>query len=164
MLRQRNQKVAIPTTQSSLRAIKHCLLCFQCWPCSPSVDLYIPVLFRQTVGVMTSPGYQSQLISRPIRGGRSGNGTCPSLAGDQCLNSCINKPGYSASLDSLHGDQYGLLELKVIGTLPLLNSLRAKFFRGNINMYLHFMSFLHTGIPKIIEILPPIRPGLTYFT
>ena len=44
------------------------------------------------------------------------------------------------------------------------NSLRANFFRGNINMYLHFMSFLHTGMPKIIEILPRIRPGLTYFT
>ena len=28
-----------------------------------------------------------------------------------------------------------------------LNSLRAKFLRGNINMYLHFMSFLHTDMP-----------------
>ena len=27
------------------------------------------------------------------------------------------------------------------------NSLRAKSFGGNINMYLHFMSFLHTDIP-----------------
>ena len=43
------------------------------------------------------------------------------------------------------------------------NSLRAKFFRGNINMYLHFISFLHTDMPKIVEILPRIRPGLTYF-
>ena len=32
--------------------------------------------------------------------------------------------------------------------MPLsINSLCAKFFRGNINMYLHFMSFLHTEIP-----------------
>ena len=46
----------------------------------------------------------------------------------------------------------------------VINSLRAKFFRGNINMYLHFMSFFHTDMPKIIEILPRIRPGLTYFT
>ena len=45
-----------------------------------------------------------------------------------------------------------------------LNSLCAKFFRGNINMYSHFMSFLHTDKPKIIEILPRIRPGHTYFT
>ena len=35
-----------------------------------------------------------------------------------------------------------------------LNSLRAKFFRGNINMYSYFMSFLHTDTPKVIEILP----------
>ena len=40
-----------------------------------------------------------------------------------------------------------------------LNSLHAKFFRRNINMYLHFMSFLHTDMPEIIEILPRIRPG-----
>ena len=40
----------------------------------------------------------------------------------------------------------------------------AKFFRENINMYLHYMSFLHTDMQKIIEILPHIRPGLIYFT
>ena len=28
-----------------------------------------------------------------------------------------------------------------------LNPLRAKFFSGNINMYLHVMSFLHTDMP-----------------
>ena len=28
----------------------------------------------------------------------------------------------------------------------VFNTLRAKFFRGNINMYLHFMSFLHTDV------------------
>ena len=36
-----------------------------------------------------------------------------------------------------------------------LHSLRAKFFRGNINICLHFMSFLHTDKTQIIEI--PIR-------
>ena len=46
----------------------------------------------------------------------------------------------------------------------LINSLRAKFFRGNINIYLYLMSFLHTDMPKIIEILPHIRTGLLYFT
>ena len=30
-------------------------------------------------------------------------------------------------------------------------------------MYLHFMSFLHTDMLKIIEILPRIRPGLNLF-
>ena len=28
-----------------------------------------------------------------------------------------------------------------------INSLRTKFFRGNIKMYLYFMSFLHTDMP-----------------
>ena len=28
-----------------------------------------------------------------------------------------------------------------------LTSLQAKFFRGNINMYLHFMPFFHTDMP-----------------
>ena len=46
----------------------------------------------------------------------------------------------------------------------LIYSLHAKFSRGNINMYLYLMSFLHTDIPYIVEVLPGIRPGLTYFT
>ena len=31
-------------------------------------------------------------------------------------------------------------------------------------MYLHFMSFLHTDMTKVNEILPHITAGLTYFT
>ena len=34
-----------------------------------------------------------------------------------------------------------------VSAVHLLNSLHAKFFRGNINIYLHFMSFLHTEMP-----------------
>ena len=49
-------------------------------------------------------------------------------------------------------------------SITKVNSLHAKFFRGNINMYLHFVSFIHTDMPKIIEVLPRIRAGLTYFT
>ena len=30
-------------------------------------------------------------------------------------------------------------------------------------MYLHFMSFLHIDMPKIIEMIPRIRPGLNLF-
>ena len=39
--------------------------------------------------------------------------------------------------------------------MVLLNPLRAKFFRVNINMSLHFMSFLH--IDMILKILPQLR-------
>ena len=41
--------------------------------------------------------------------------------------------------------------------LKLVNPLRAKFFRGNIDMYLHFVSFLHIGTTQVVEILPQIR-------
>ena len=41
----------------------------------------------------------------------------------------------------LEGNDY------IIANISGLNSLCAKLFRGNINMYLHFMSFLHTDMP-----------------
>ena len=44
------------------------------------------------------------------------------------------------------------------------NPLRAKFFRGNINIYLHFVSFLHIDTTQVVEILPQIRQELTYST
>ena len=45
-----------------------------------------------------------------------------------------------------------------------LNPLRAKFFRGNINVYLHFMSLLHIDMTQVVEILPQIRQGPTHST
>ena len=41
----------------------------------------------------------------------------------------------------------GMNELRSNNTCLIINSLRAKFFGGNINMYLHLMSFLHTDMP-----------------
>ena len=43
-----------------------------------------------------------------------------------------------------------------------VNHLCAKFFRGNINMYLHFMSFLDIDLTQVLKILPQVREGLTY--
>ena len=37
------------------------------------------------------------------------------------------------------------------------NPLSAKFFRGNINIYLHFVSFLHIDTTQVVEILLQIR-------
>ena len=34
------------------------------------------------------------------------------------------------------------------------NPLRAKFFRENINIYLHFVSYLHIDTTQVVEILP----------
>ena len=44
------------------------------------------------------------------------------------------------------------------------NPLGAKFFRGNINIYLHFVSFHHIDMMQIVEILPQIRQEPTYST
>ena len=46
----------------------------------------------------------------------------------------------------------------------VVNPLRAKFFRGNINIYLHFVSFLHIDTTQVIEIHPEIRQEPTYST
>ena len=45
-----------------------------------------------------------------------------------------------------------------------VNPLRAKFFRGNINIYFHFVSFLHIDTTQVVEILPQVRQEPTYST
>ena len=41
-----------------------------------------------------------------------------------------------------------------------INLLRAKFFKGNKNIYLPFMSFLHIDMMQVVEILPQVRQEL----
>ena len=48
--------------------------------------------------------------------------------------------------------------------MPSINPLRAEFFRVNINIYLHFMSFLHTNKTQVVEIPPRVRQGPAYST
>ena len=36
------------------------------------------------------------------------------------------------------------------------------FFRGNKNLCLHLISFLHTDMPQVVEILPQVKQGLAY--
>ena len=43
-----------------------------------------------------------------------------------------------------------------------INPLRAKFLRENINIYLHFMSFLHINRTQVVEIPPSVRQGPAY--
>ena len=45
-----------------------------------------------------------------------------------------------------------------------LNSLHAKFFRWNANIYLHFVSFLHIDTTQVVEILPQTRQETNYST
>ena len=48
--------------------------------------------------------------------------------------------------------------------VSFFNPLRAKFLRENINIYLHFMSFLHTNKTQVAEIPPRVRQGPAYST
>ena len=41
--------------------------------------------------------------------------------------------------------------------MSLFNPLHAKFFRVNINIYLHFMSFLHIDMTQVLKILTQVR-------
>ena len=44
----------------------------------------------------------------------------------------------------------------------IFNPLHVKFFRGNKNIYLRFMSFLHIDMTQVVEILPQVRQELAY--
>ena len=45
-----------------------------------------------------------------------------------------------------------------------INPLRAKFVRESINIYLHFVSYLHIDTTQMVEIFPQIRQEPTYST
>ena len=63
----------------------------------------------------------------------------------------------------LHKQAKLLIPLQRVTGDPL-NPLRAKFFCGNINIYLHFMSLLHIDLAQVLKFLPQVRPGLIYST
>ena len=67
---------------------------------------------------------------------------------DCCLHVIWND-GMNAPFDLLMHDSLKPADAFICqwNGLLLVNSVRATFFRGNINMYLHFMSFLHTEMP-----------------
>ena len=43
-----------------------------------------------------------------------------------------------------------------------LNPLHAKFFKGNKNIYLQFMPFLHIDMTQVVEVLPQVKQGPNY--
>ena len=65
---------------------------------------------------------------------------------------------------SLRGEFDRKCEMCPYIKLVILNSLSAKLFRGDINIYLHFMSFLHTNNTQVVEIPPIVRQGNAYST
>ena len=53
---------------------------------------------------------------------------------------------------------------KKFSRYQFINPLLAKFFRGNINIYLHFVSFLYFDTMQVVEMLPQIRQEPSYST
>ena len=47
--------------------------------------------------------------------------------------------------------------MSILCLLKYVNPLCAKFFRENVNMYLHFVLYLHIDTTQVVEILPQIR-------
>ena len=79
------------------------------------------------------------------------------LSGDKQQQSTTNKVGTMCTMvwDAQYRCQWPLL-------LTWFNPLRAKFFRGDINIYLHFMSFLHIDLTQVLQILPQVSKAPTY--
>ena len=44
----------------------------------------------------------------------------------------------------------------------IINPLCTKFFRGNISIDLHFVSFIHIDMTQVLKILPQVSEGPTY--
>ena len=76
---------------------------------------------------------------------------------------------------SVHPSISGLLQKywnnhKMVVTIQMIlsitgwsiNPLRAKFFRGNINIYLRFVSFIHIDMTQVLKIHYQVREGSTY--
>ena len=64
--------------------------------------------------------------------------------------------------NSWTSENYVTVATQNIHLSQIVNPLRAKFFRGNINIYLHFVSFLHIDLTQVLKILPQVREGPTY--
>ena len=47
----------------------------------------------------------------------------------------------------------------LVYVVSAINPLRAKFFRWNINIYLHFMSLLHIDMTQVLKIFPQVIKG-----
>ena len=76
----------------------------------------------------------------------------------------LEKSDYHTSQVQLEASSFLLLLLSAQNMDAFLNPLRAKFFRGNINIYLHFVLFLHINTTQVVEIFPQIRQEPTYLT
>ena len=72
-------------------------------------------------------------------------------------------PVYRYDLVELGTSQTVYYCILLFRSVWLVNPLRAKFLRWNINLYLHFISLPHIDMTQVLKILPQVRPGPTYF-
>ena len=72
---------------------------------------------------------------------------------------------WGTRLYALHGiKKRWQVNNKIVAFFTRIKPLHAKFFKGNKNMYLHFMSFLHIDTTQVVEIIPREWQELTYST
>ena len=87
----------------------------------------------------------------------------PKLNLNEIIN--ISVAGYKGNFHCMGSLNGSVMDITFLLSLTfILNPLRIKFFRGNINIYLHFVSFLHIDATQVVEILPQIRQEPTYST
>ena len=77
------------------------------------------------------------------------------MGNDHCM---LAVPGNILCAKSQQGNKGQLISVWHI------NPLHAIFFRENINIYLHFISFLHINKTQVVEIPPWVRQGPAYST
>ena len=95
--------------------------------------------------------------------GRCSSNFTDSKIADVLLISQI--PKLPCPVSHTHFNSKGTHQVLTISAMEtLLNPLRAKLFRGNINIYLHFMSLLNIDMTQVHNALPQVRPTPTYFT
>ena len=79
---------------------------------------------------------------------------------DRCTL-CYEHNGDKAEIE--HDGRHSWLQV-MMSCVRCINPLHAKFFRGNKNIYLHFMSILYIDMTQVIGIFPHERPRLVFFT
>ena len=99
----------------------------------------------------------SAILSRP---------QCVNITKDVCLPVCIlsqgNRKYHNQNTWVRCFAQWTHSSRKTSHTCFVFNPLRGKFFRGNINIYFHFVSFLRIDMTQVLKILPQVREGPIY--
>ena len=89
---------------------------------------------------------------------------CANVRGDGRNSDNTDHRVSISTIQCIHRRTLDRTEHSSISRCWFFNPLRAKFFRENINISLHFVSYLHIDTTQVVEILPQTRQEPTYFT